>query len=251
MNIIYEPKGRAREYSELACNIYMGCTHKCRYCFAPGCMRKTADEWHSKVSTRKNALTLFEKDAQSLSRHHDQRAILFSFLSDPYQPIEETEQLTHQALDMAMHYHLRTKVLTKGRASLIRCDLPLMRQAGTELGVTVCFAHDRYRQDWEPDASSIDERLTILKEAHDMGIFTWVSLEPVIMPDEALQVLVMLAPYVRLWKIGKINHFKEVEQQVDWTKFLKEAKKILTSQKARFYIKHDLWRYDDSANESL
>ena len=250
MNIIYEPKGRAREYSELACNIYIGCTHKCRYCFAPGCMRKTANEWHSKVTIRKNALTLFEKDAQFLYRNHDQRAILFSFLSDPYQCIEESEQLTHQALEIAMHYRLKTKVLTKGRARLIRRDLPLMRQMGTELGVTVCFANDTYRQDWEPDASPIDERLTILREAHDMGIFTWVSLEPVIMPEEALQVLVMLAPYVDLWKIGKINHFKEVEQQIDWRKFLREAMAILLSTKAKFYIKHDLLRYDDNANAS-
>ena len=34
MNVIYEPKGRAREYSELACNLYRGCTHGCRYCYA-------------------------------------------------------------------------------------------------------------------------------------------------------------------------------------------------------------------------
>ena len=26
MNVIYEPKGRAREYAPLACNLYMGCT---------------------------------------------------------------------------------------------------------------------------------------------------------------------------------------------------------------------------------
>lgn len=32
MDLIYEPKGRAREYAALACNIYKGCQHQCVYC---------------------------------------------------------------------------------------------------------------------------------------------------------------------------------------------------------------------------
>ena len=36
MNAIYEPKGAAREYAELACNLYTGCNHGCLYCYAPG-----------------------------------------------------------------------------------------------------------------------------------------------------------------------------------------------------------------------
>lgn len=31
MDIIYEPKGKAREYADLACDIYNGCTHGCKY----------------------------------------------------------------------------------------------------------------------------------------------------------------------------------------------------------------------------
>jgi len=31
--IIYEPKGAAREYAELALNVYRGCVHRCIYCY--------------------------------------------------------------------------------------------------------------------------------------------------------------------------------------------------------------------------
>lgn len=31
---IYEPRGAAREYAELALNVYEGCTHQCAYCYA-------------------------------------------------------------------------------------------------------------------------------------------------------------------------------------------------------------------------
>ena len=32
MGMIYEPRGRAREYSPLALNVYNKCDHFCRYC---------------------------------------------------------------------------------------------------------------------------------------------------------------------------------------------------------------------------
>ena len=35
MSIIYEPRGKAREYAELAVNLYKGCAHACIYCYAP------------------------------------------------------------------------------------------------------------------------------------------------------------------------------------------------------------------------
>src|SRR4030042_861202 len=112
MNVVYEPKGRAREYSELACNLYLGCTHGCRYCYAPACMRTTSNKWHSIAKPRKNIIELFEKDAHKL--RGDSRRILFCFLSDPYQPLEQKERLTKQALDIVYKYGLKSQILTKG-----------------------------------------------------------------------------------------------------------------------------------------
>jgi DNA repair photolyase len=238
MNVVYEPKGRAREYSELACNLYRGCTHSCRYCYAPACMRTTGEKWHAKAEPRKGILRLLEKDAQRLKG--DQRYILFSFLSDPYQPLERTERLTRQSLKIISKHHLNNQVLTKGCADLILEDLELMKTARTQLGITLCFADDNARRDWEPNASTVGDRLAILKAAHKAGIFTWVSLEPVINPDEALAVIRKAHPYVDFWKVGKLNHMKEYEQTVNWAKFLFDAEKLLTKLGAKYYIKNDL-----------
>jgi len=238
MNVIYEPKGRAREYSELACNLYLGCTHGCRYCFAPACMRSTAQAWHTKVELRKNVISLFEKDAAKLMG--DSRRILFSFLSDPYQPLEREKRLTRQALEIVGRYRLKSQILTKGCAKLIREDLPLMRRVKTQLGVTLCFVDDSMRKKWEPQASSVDDRLQILKEAHAEKIYTWVSLEPVIDPEQALEVIRKAAPYVNFWKVGKLNHMKDDEARVDWKKFKQDVETLLTGLGATFYIKDDL-----------
>ena len=40
MGYIYEPKGRAREYGELALNLYSGCRHGCKYCYVPAVLRR-------------------------------------------------------------------------------------------------------------------------------------------------------------------------------------------------------------------
>ncbi|MFA6102003.1 MAG: hypothetical protein WCV67_02430 [Victivallaceae bacterium] len=238
MNVVYEPKGRAREYSELACNLYLGCTHGCRYCFAPACMHSTAEKWHSQVELRKNVIPLLEKDAEKLVG--DPRRILFSFLSDPYQPLEREKRLTRQALEIVGKYRLKSQILTKGCADLIQEDLPLMKRVKAQLGITLCFVDDKSRQHWEPDASTVEDRFTILKAAHAEKIFTWVSLEPVIDPKQALEVIRKAAPYVNFWKIGKLNHMKTEEAKVDWRKFREDVEKLLTKFGASYYIKEDL-----------
>lgn len=248
MNIIYEPRGRAKEYSDLACNLYMGCSHGCRYCFAPACMRKSADEWHNTIVARKNAILLFEKDAATLFDKRDKRHILFSFLSDPYQPLERTERLTHQALQIVQRYRLNSKILTKGSIDLIQGDLSLMKKARTQLGITVCFVDDSSRAYWEPNASPADDRLELLKEAHNMGIYTWVSLEPVIDPEQALEVIRKAAPYVDMWKVGKLNHMKSEEGKVDWYKFRIDVEALLKNLNAKYYIKEDLMNAKPSKN---
>lgn len=241
MSVIYEPKGRAKEYSPLACNLYMGCTHACKYCYAPACMRSSAAEWHSAAVPRKNVIQQLKRDAEKL--RGDNRKILFSFLSDPYQPLEGNLHLTRQALEICAENNLKTQVLTKGSHALVSADFDLMREAKTELGVTMCFFDDLTRQQWETHASPIEERIAILKEAHDRGIYTWISLEPIIVPEEALDVITGVYPYVDYWKVGKINHMKELEKTINWEAFAPVLKRRLDAVGAKYYIKDSLKKY--------
>lgn len=244
MRVIYEPKGRAREYSPLACNLYIGCTHGCKYCYAPACMRKTAVEWHSNAKPRSsNILELFEKDCQKLSGKHsddDDRRVLFCFLSDPYQPLEKELHLTRKGIAIASKYGIKVDVLTKGDPAIIEQDLQLMKDCDVHLGITLSFSKDASRLEWEPNASSVQSRLTLLQRAHEMGIYTWVSLEPVIFPLEALEVIRRGHQYVDYWKVGKLNHDKKVESKVDWQKFREDVVTLLDSYCCKYYIKDDL-----------
>ena len=78
------------------------------------------------------------------------------------------------------------------------------------------------------------------RKAHEMGIYTWVSMEPVIIPDEALEVIRKAHDYVDFWKVGKLNHNKAVEQSVDGPKFRDDATALLEHYGCKYYIKEDL-----------
>lgn len=244
MNVIYEPKGRAREYAPLACNLYMGCTHGCKYCYAPACMHKKSNEWHDTTRARaNNVLALFEKDCKKLAANcydSNSKRVLFSFLSDPYQPLENDLHLTRKGIEIANKYGIKIDILTKGKKELIEKDLQLMLKCDTHLGITLSFSNEKSRKYWEPNASSINSRLNILKEAHEMGIYTWVSMEPVIIPEEALEIVRLAHDWVNFWKVGKLNHNKSVEQSINWSKFRNDVTSLLDSFKCDYYIKEDL-----------
>lgn len=243
MNVIYKPKGRALEYAPFACNLYMGCTHGCSYCYAPGCVRRTSKDWHIEASARKNVVELFRKDAEWLAKNFpddDKRRVLFCFLSDPYQPLESELHITRKCLEIAKEVGIKVDILTKGTYLRVSKDFQLMHDAQVHLGVTLCFVSDNKRRQWEPNASSVSDRFKILKSAHDFGIATWVSMEPVIDPLEALAVIDNAHEFVDYWKIGKINYNKQVEDAVDWHKFYLDVRARLKLYNASSYIKKSL-----------
>ena len=242
MKIIYEPQGRAKEYAELACNLYMGCSHNCKYCYAPRTMRKTFKEWQI-VTPRKDVLKLLDEDAKFLCDEKDGREVLFSFISDPFNPQEYVYRITHSALKIMGFYGIRHTVLTKGHYDLVSEYFDLMKDVGTSLGVSLSYIRDDLREFWEPNASPVSDRLRILQEAHKRGISTWVSLEPVIYPDEALSVIEEAHNYVNFWKVGKLNHCKFNEDKVDWKRFLYDVVELLDNCCATYYIKKDLEKY--------
>lgn len=238
MPIIYKPKGKAAEYAPLAVNIYTGCSSQCTYCFAPNILRAID---HSKPYPRKNIIKQIEREAPRLAANGCTDRILFSFMSDPYQPLESELGLTRAALRILGANGLKSNVLTKHGPRAER-DFDLFKKYDTHLGQTIVFADDIYRQQYELNAATIPERLATLARAHEAGITTWVSIEPVIDTTEALKVVDLILPYVNYLKVGKINHNKRLEAQ-DWQAFVDELMPRLISSGVQYYIKKSLQPY--------
>lgn len=243
MKVIYEPKGAAREYAPLACNMYLGCTHGCKYCYAPATLRKTAEEFHSGPAPREDFLKNFKDDCAKLAERPDDegRRVLLSFVGDPYQPCEEKLLLTRQTIAIATSFGIKLDILTKGTYKLVSRDFDIMKENGTRLGVSLVFRDDAIRKQFEPNASTVADRIAILKGAHDYGIKTWISIEPVIYDGQALDVISLLNspddPCVDFWKVGKLNHVKEevpVQGKERWMWFVSFAAKMIPEGKRLF-----------------
>jgi DNA repair photolyase len=237
MPIIYTPRGKALEYSDLAANLYTGCSHGCRYCYCPAILRMKIDDWANDPKPRRDVLNQLDKDATKL--HGDQREILLSFMSDPYHS-NGAAIVTREALLILERHGLRVQVLTKGGKRSVD-DFDILARNDWKFGSTIIFLNEKLREEWELGAASITERIETVHEAHRRGIFTWVSVEPVVDATEALTVMKELRDVVDLWKVGKLNHDKEHEATIDWKQFLYDTEKVLVDK--NFIIKKDLEKF--------
>jgi len=239
MPVIYEPTGKAREYSELALNLYSGCSHKCLYCYCPSIMRKSLDVWSAHPKARTNIIKQVDREASKM-RGCD-KELLLSFMSDPYQD-EEAAFLTRQALLILERNEFQhVQVLTKAGFRAVKDFDIIARNPGWKFGSTIMVRTEELREKWEPGAPSIQSRYEAVKIANDKRIFTWVSIEPVVDVEEALKVMRDLLPYVSFWKVGKMNHNKSVEDSIDWGKFLLDTKSTIGHRP--HMIKKDLMKY--------
>lgn len=238
MPVIYEPAGRAREYAPLAANLYSGCSHGCIYCYAPLALKRRREAFHSSPGPRKGVLEALEKDARRLAARGERRPILMSFTSDPYQPCEAEFGLTRAGLEILARHGLRVTVLTKGGTRALR-DLDLLARPGNALAATLTTLDPEESLRWEPEAALPADRIQALAEAKRAGLHTWVSLEPVLDPAWALEIIRATREVVDLYKVGRLNYHPRA-RRIDWAGFRDQAVTLLERLGKDYYIKADL-----------
>jgi DNA repair photolyase len=243
MKIIYQPGPKAREYSDLAANLFTGCSHGCLYCYVPNLVHKERDHFHGSVEPRKGILENLTREAHV----YTDKEVFLCFTCDPYCPEEETQKITHEAVKILHNADVGVNILTKG-AALARRDFPLFLKQPfrTRIGVTLTFNNDADSLKWEPNASLPRERIKLLYEAHHNGLRTWASLEPVIDPEQTLDLIKTTAPYVDIFKVGRWNYDSRASS-INYADFLRDVTKLFKDLGASYYIKKDLACFSDKA----
>lgn len=236
MNPIYEPRGKALEYAPLACNLFSGCSHKCAYCYCPAIMHTTLDKWSEKPEPRKDVITCLERQLSKNS--FSGKRVLLSFMSDPYHS-EDAAKITRQALDLFELHGVSVDVLTKNPSNAI-LDYDIFMRNDWRIATTAVFVSDEMRESFEPGAPSVISRFEAIRKAHDLGIKTWLSIEPILDHNEALRVIELFAGCVDLVKIGRWNHDKRASE-IDWCRVIDESSLLMRKLNVSYYVKNDLF----------
>lgn len=237
---IYETKGRAREFSELAANLYTGCGHGCIYCWGPNVTHQTNEAFHNEPRPRADILEMLERDATRYQRKGETRSILLCFTTDPYQPIETEHKITQRAIDILHAHNLRVTILTK--AGQLANEGILQLRPGDAFATTLTFTSTIESSRWEPHAAPPGERLINLMVAKNRGINTWVSCEPVIDAEVTLELIRIAHRVAGHFKVGKLNYHPQAEL-VNWPVFARRVVAQLDNLGASYYIKKDLAEY--------
>ncbi len=185
-------------------------------------------------------LERLRRDAEAL--RGDDREIMLSFIGDPYQPTEMELELTRRSIEILIENGLRFSILTKGGTRAAR-DFDLLASYGkARFGSTIIFKDQEYADTWEPGAAPIQDRIEAIWQAQGKGISTWVSVEPIVSPGQAFEVIRLLHPIVDHWKVGKLNYM-DAPERPNWRKVRSEIAGLLDSLGADYYIKNSLRRY--------
>lgn len=271
MIAITKSKGNAKEYCLYSCNLCYGCGFGCNYNTNGGCYAaamavrfdwfESIKDFQNNPRPREGIIEALKKDAPALVKRltkqhakqtndylngiikeppekHEIPFVLLSFMTDPYQPINQKYQLTRQAIEILHENGLGVNILTKGE--ITDWDLLAKNPHLSKVGVTLTGGE----RDYEMYAEHPMDRLFTLSDAKSHNIKTWVSMEPVINPERCFKYIRMAHKknLVDEFKIGKWNYSKEADK-IDWPKFTNDAIKLLKDLGCRYYIKKSLRKY--------
>ncbi len=236
---IYAPKGQAGEYAPLAANPYRGCGHSCRYCYVPNVKRMKRREFDAAAVPRPGFLHKLTLDAQKYQALGIREQVLLSFTTDAYNPTDRS--LTRPTIEILRDHGLGFCVLTKGGRRAWD-DMDLYRPDRDAFACTLTSLDSEFSAKWEPAAASPEDRMDTLKAFHSRGIFTWVSLEPVLDVDAAVAIVRKTYGFVDLYKVGRVNYLS-LTKTTDWRAFTERMIGVMAETGARHYFKRDLQRY--------
>ncbi len=253
---IYNPSGKAGEYSYWACNFYNGCSVGCEYCFnkkgrgskvlggnKPTLKKTLVDPFAaSKIFVQEVAENLEE-----LRKH----GLFFSFTTDPLLP--ETIELTLYAIGVCQANRIPVKILTKmGNIEAHYFDKIAVKHTWDRsiiaFGVTLT-GHDEL----EPNAPSNKSRIEALRCMKEAGYKTFASIEPIIDFDSSLDMILSVSAVDGVCSCDLLKIGLESGKKYNKENILLFVNKIiaLSNTKTKIYFKDTLLKLAEISRDHL
>jgi DNA repair photolyase len=165
-------------------NPYMGCAHRCAFCYVRGFERRAdrpSDErYGTSVRVKVNVVDVLRRELHR--RGWRRETVAIGAATDPYQPAEGRYRLTRgciQALGEA-----RTPITIITRGPLIVRDIDVLTvasvRAAVQVSVSIATLDEDLSSRLEPGVAPPRQRLRAIRLLTDAGIAAGVALAPVL-----------------------------------------------------------------------
>jgi len=159
--------------SDYVINPYVGCSHRCAYCYASFMSRfngHNGEKWGSYLQPKKYK-------SLKLPRNLAGKTVLIGSVTDAYNPAEKKFSLMPEILKVLVLSNAHVEILTK--SSLVVRDIELLKNIpDLAVGISLSNLNDEDNKYIEPGASSAKDRIKALKVLHEAGIKTYVFVAP-------------------------------------------------------------------------
>jgi DNA repair photolyase len=165
-------------------NPYMGCAHRCTFCFVRAferlADRPADDRYGTSIRVKTNIVEVLRRE---LARPRWARELVaVGTATDPYQPAEGHYRLTRQAIQALGQACTPFGIITRG--PLIVRDVDVLAEAAVRADVSVTFSVPTLDRDvWrltEPGTPPPRQRLRALRTLVDAGIRASVGMAPIL-----------------------------------------------------------------------
>ena len=165
-------------------NPYMGCAHRCAFCYVRGFERRAdrpSDErYGTSVRVKVNVVEVLRAELRRRSWRRETVAI--GAATDPYQPAEGRYRLTRGCIDVLASARTPFSIITRG--PLVVRDLDVLADASMRVdvivSVSVATIDETLAARLEPGVAPPRQRLRAIRLLTDAGIAAGVALAPVL-----------------------------------------------------------------------
>ena len=165
-------------------NPYRGCVHGCSYCYARNSHEylgmNAGLDFETKIVVKHNAAVLFREFLSNDAWQPEE--VVFSGVTDCYQPAEREFCLTRQCLQVALDCRLPVGIVTKN--ALVVRDLDLLKELAArrlvQVNVSITTLDPELARVMEPRTSIPSARIRAIQMLANAGVPTRVLVAPVI-----------------------------------------------------------------------
>lgn len=218
------------EYGDYTINHVFGCSHGCKFpCYAFMMKKrfgdiKSYDEW-IKPKIVSNALEILDKEIPKMKK--DIKSVHLCFTTDPFMiGYPEVSNVSIQIMKKLNDNNIKCTCLTKG---VLPFELSNLSKTN-EYGITIISLNENFRKEYEPNSAKYEDRINSLKKLHEVGCYTWVSIEPYPTPNivkQSLKDILDKISFVDKIIFGRWNYNKVVSQYKNAKEYFNDMSEIV------------------------